>query len=105
MAEPTFEQQLADLQGQLQEAQKNSRVWEWGGSGADQEHWNRVIGEISGQISGLQQGKQSESDIGNIFQQHLGRAPLPYELTGFRDAIKKGVLDPLSLTLFIQSTG
>lgn len=42
--------------------------------------------------------------IYQIFRQYLGRDPYPAELTGFGQAIQRGVLDPTGLAMFIQST-
>jgi len=42
--------------------------------------------------------------IGQIFQQYLGRNPNQYELQGFGSAIDNGYLDPIGLTMFLQST-
>lgn len=42
--------------------------------------------------------------IHQIFQQYLGRNPNQYELQGFAGALQNGILDPISLTQFVQST-
>jgi len=42
--------------------------------------------------------------INAIFQQYLGRAPSPQELQGFTQAMQQGELDPITMTMFIQST-
>ncbi len=41
--------------------------------------------------------------INQIFQQYLGRQPTPAELQGFGQAMQSGYLDPIGLTMFVQS--
>lgn len=42
--------------------------------------------------------------ITQIFRQHLGRDPHPYEMQGFSDAISKGIIDPIGLSLFLRGS-
>ena len=42
--------------------------------------------------------------IAQIFQQYLGRMPNQYEVAGFSQAMQNGILDPIGLTTFLQST-
>lgn len=42
--------------------------------------------------------------IANIFQQYLGRAPSDAEMQGFTQAMQNGILDPIGMINFIQST-
>lgn len=42
--------------------------------------------------------------IAQIFQQYLGRQPSQSELQGFTQAFSNGILDPTSLSLFLQGS-
>lgn len=43
--------------------------------------------------------------VSQIFRQYLGREANDYENQGFSDAIDRGILDPIGLSLFLQSSG
>lgn len=42
--------------------------------------------------------------VNEIFQKYLGRQPNPYEINGFTQAMQNNYLDPIGLTMFLQST-